>query len=111
MRAGVRLLSETPGTGELVERHAKYSLKLRLWLHRGEPVVWDGETTLTVNLRVDRASMFAGLFHGVQGMRIGGTRTLEVAPHLGYGEAGIPGKIPANALLVVEVHVVGKVTP
>jgi FKBP-type peptidyl-prolyl cis-trans isomerase len=41
-------------------------------------------------------------------MRIGGTRRLRVAPHLGYGNDGVPGKVPPNALLTVEVHVVAE---
>ena len=38
-------------------------------------------------------------------MRVGGTRRIHVAPHLGYREAGVSGVIPANALLTVEIHV------
>jgi len=64
-------------------------------------------TTLVADFRVDRANMFAGLFYGVHGMRVGGVRMLRIAPHLGYGEAGVPGVIPANALLTVEVAILG----
>ena len=52
--------------------------------------------------------MFAGLFYGVHGMRIGGIRKLRIAPHLGYGETGVPGSIPPNALLTVEVSVLSE---
>lgn len=52
--------------------------------------------------------MFAGLFYGVEGMRVGGTRRLRIAPHLAYREAGMPGIIPPNALLTVEIEVVAQ---
>jgi FKBP-type peptidyl-prolyl cis-trans isomerase len=52
--------------------------------------------------------MFAGLFYGVDGMRVGGRRRLRVAPHLAYREAGVPGVIPPNALLTVEIEIVSK---
>jgi len=52
--------------------------------------------------------MFAGLFYGVEGMRVGGTRRLRIAPHLAYREAGVPGVIPSNALLTVEIEVVSQ---
>src|SRR6188474_954256 len=118
MKPGVELLDEVPGTGALVERHSSYEFRLRLWLSRGESVRWDRPwglldrarleedgTTLFTTLRVDREQMFAGLFYGVDGMRVGGTRKLRIAPHLGYREAGVPGVIPPNALLTVEVSV------
>ena len=89
-----------------------------MWLSRGEPVRWthpsglvdrtrleDAGATLFTTLRVDRVFMFAGLFYGVQGMRVGGARRLRVAPHLGYRDAGVPGLIPPNALLTVEIEV------
>lgn len=46
-----------------------------------------------------RSSFVSGLFYGVEGMRVGGTRRLEIAPHLAYGDRGVPGVIPAGALL------------
>jgi FKBP-type peptidyl-prolyl cis-trans isomerase len=52
--------------------------------------------------------MFAGLYYGVQGMRIGGTRRLRIAPHLGYREVGVPGSIPDNALLTVEITILSE---
>ena len=92
-----------------------------MWLSRGDPVRWtepwgsidearleDDGTTLVTTLRVDRVSMFPGLFYGVEGMRVGGRRRLRVAPHLAYREAGIAGVIPANAMLTVEVEVVSE---
>lgn len=120
LRSGLTLLWDVAGTGEPVRRQHVYRLRLRLWLHRGEPVRWqhasgfidtaqlddDGETLLT-DVRVDRRSLMAGLFYGVDGMRVGGTRMLDIAPHLGYGETGLPGLVPPQALLTAEVAVLG----
>ena len=38
-------------------------------------------------------------------MRIGGTRRLEIAPHLAYGEKGVPGMISENALIIAEITI------
>jgi len=121
MKPGVEVLEETPGIGAPVERHAFYDVRLRMWLSRGDPVRWtkpwglydrarieDDGTTLFTSLRVDRVFMFAGLFYGVEGMRVGGIRRLRVASHLAYREEGLPGLIPANALLTVEVQIVAE---
>jgi FKBP-type peptidyl-prolyl cis-trans isomerase len=67
-------------------------------------------TTLFTSLRIDREYMFAGLFYAVEGMRVGGRRKIRVAPHLAYGEEGVPDVIPGNALLTVEVTVLSERT-
>ena len=121
MKPGVELLADTPGTGSPVARHGWYDVRLQMWLSRGDPIRWtqpwglmdrarieDDGTTLFTTLRVDRESMFAGLFYGVEGMRVGGRRRLRIAPYLAYRETGLPGIIPPNALLTVEIEIVSQ---
>jgi hypothetical protein len=121
IRPGVELLEDVPGSGALVERRSFYDVRLRIWLSHGDPIRWstpwglvdrarieDDGTTLFTSLRVDREFMFAGLFYGVEGMRVGGLRRLRVAPHLAYRQAGVPGVVPPNALLTVEVTVLAR---
>ncbi len=116
LRPGVELLEETPGSGELVQRGHVYQVRLRLQLSRGDAVRWptpwglidrarleDDGATLVSDLRLDREHFFIGLFYGVQGMRLGGTRTLRIAPHMAYGARGVPGVVPANALLIATI--------
>ena len=120
LRSGLTLLSDVPGTGELVRRQHNYRIRLRLWLNQGEAVRWptawgpvgaatleDGGETLLTDVRIDRRSLFNGLFYGVDGMRVGGTRRLEIAPHLAYGGRGVPGIVPAGAVLTAEITIVG----
>jgi hypothetical protein len=121
IKPGVELLEDVPGEGALVRKRASYRVKLRMWLRRGEPVRWsapwgpidsarveEGGAVLITDVRVDRVCLVAGLFYGMQGMRVGGTRTLRVAPHLAYREQGVPGVIPPNALLTIEVTVLAE---
>ena len=84
----------------------------------GDPVRWttawgpvgvarleDNGETLVTQILVNRGQLVSGLFYGLDGMRVGGTRRLEIAPHLAYGERGVPGVIPPNALLIAEIAV------
>jgi uncharacterized protein len=118
LRSGLTLLADVRGAGEPVRRQLNYMIRLRLWLRAGEPVRWhaawgpvgiarleDNGETLVTEVRIDRRSLVNGLFYGVEGMRVGGTRRLEIAPHLAYGHRGVPGTIPANAVLTAEITV------
>jgi len=44
-----------------------------------------------------------GVEKALLGMREGGFRKVKVSPHLGYGVNGVPGKIPANAVLLCSI--------
>ena len=118
LRSGLTLLADVAGSGEPVQRQRNYMIRLRLWLHKGEPVRWkmawgrvgvarleDNGETLVSEVRIDRRSLVNGLFYGVEGMRVGGTRRLEIAPHLAYGERGVPDVIPQNAVLIAEITI------
>jgi hypothetical protein len=114
----VEILADVPGTGNLVRRRDWLRIRLRLWLRRGDPVRWtspagfvgeswleDDSATLVSSLRYDRRSLIGGLFQGIEGMRVGGTRRLSISPHLAYGKRGVPGVIPGDAHLTAEVTI------
>jgi hypothetical protein len=123
MRSGIEVLEDIPGNGAAVKRHCWYQIKLKLWLHQGDPVRWnspwgtspailkDNGETLVTHLRVDREQLFAGLFYGCEGMNVGGKRKLRIAPHLAFREQGVPGVIPANALLTAELEFISEGLP
>ena len=120
LRSGLTELLDIPGSGELVRRQQRHRVRLRMWLAAGDPVRWqlvsepvevarldDDGVTLDADVYISRGHLMNGLFYGLDGMRVGGLRVLEVAPHLAYGEAGVPEVIPPNAVLTVEVAVKG----
>jgi peptidylprolyl isomerase len=68
---------------------------------RGEP--------FTFRLGID--GVIKGWAEGVTGMRTGQKRLLIIPPELGYGAAGAPPTIPANATLTFEIEVLSVTRP
>src|SRR3990167_3656822 len=86
-------------TGWLYDRAAKDNKgkKFDSSLDRGKPI----EFPLGAGMVID------GWEQGIEGMKVGGRRTLIIPPHLGYGSQGAPGAIPPNAALIFDVELMG----
>jgi FKBP-type peptidyl-prolyl cis-trans isomerase len=100
MLKGVKIEDVRLGSGKVAIRGAVVRINYDLSLNQGEHV--QRLTDYQIDLR--RRDALAGLRYGIEGMREGGVRRLRVSPHLGYGEVGIPGLIPENAVLILEVE-------
>ena len=99
------------GDGDLAVAGQHVSVHYTGWL-------WsDGEKGEKFDSSLDRNDPFEfglgqgmvikGWDEGVQGMKVGGKRTLLIPPELGYGAYGAGGVIPGNATLVFEVELLG----
>ena len=100
MPKGVKIEELKIGDGRVALRNTTVRIRYDGYLRDGE--VFQKEFEYTVDL--SRREVIAGLRYGVEGMREGGRRRIRVSPHLGYGEGGVPGIIPPNAVLIFEIE-------
>ena len=120
LRNGLEILEDIPGIGDEIQKLKSYRMKIKMWLNKGDPVIWQDEipsqfqelvklspdrTELTQVHRYHRENFIPGIYYGIKGMRIHGIRKLKISPNLAYGKKGIEGRIPPDALLVVEITI------
>jgi FKBP-type peptidyl-prolyl cis-trans isomerase FkpA len=108
--SGLQYDDTTPGTGAEAQAGQSVTVHYTGWLH--DPAQPDGKGRKFDSSK-DRGDPFqfdlgAGMVirgwdEGVQGMKVGGTRMLQIPADLGYGARGAGGVIPPNATLLFEV--------
>lgn len=103
---GIEITDLRLGTGAEATRDNCVAVNVRMFLRRGDEVFSSPALGPRMVLNLVRRDSIAGLLKGIPGMRVGGLRHIVISPHLAYGAAGIPGRIPANALLRCEVELV-----
>jgi FKBP-type peptidyl-prolyl cis-trans isomerase len=101
VKPGINIIEDVPGEAPLIDKKDTISITHSCRLTQGEVIYEDRSERFLVGDR----DMIAGLRYGLHGMRIGGRRKFRASPHLCYGEEGVPGKVPKNAVLVFDVHV------
>jgi len=98
--SGVEIEEKAVGVGTPVVRGDQVTVRYCGFLNRGDLF----QENITVTFTLGERRVIAGLERGIEGMKVGGVRTLRVSPHLGYRDVGVPGTIPPNAVLVFEVE-------
>jgi FKBP-type peptidyl-prolyl cis-trans isomerase len=109
--SGLIINDTVVGTGQVAVAGQDVSVHYTGWLFYG------GERGKKFDSSKDRGQPFEfglgggqvikGWDEGVQGMKVGGSRTLTIPPELGYGSRGAGGVIPPNATLIFEVELLG----
>ncbi len=119
---GIELLDEVVGEGPVAEKGDRVTYNARFFLRRGDDVTPDAEILSRarahcVSRFVDgvklidhvtalgRRQTLAGIEKSLLGMGVGGYREVLVSPHLAYGAEGVPGRVPADALLRIQLWV------
>ncbi len=103
MTSGIKSKDIKVGDGTLAEHGKTVVVHARGFLNRGEECFSTHELGQPLRIDLSKRDCIAGLQKGIEGMRVGGRRELIVSPHLAYGDKGVPGRIPSNAIIRFEV--------
>ena len=122
IKSGIKLLEETEGQGVAAKKGDQVVYNMKLFLNKGDEVPLNERQAknmpdhLSHMIRTEgdykfinhhttlgkRESM-AAVEYSLVGMKEGGYKKIKASPHLAYGDKGIPGLIPQNAVLTIEL--------
>jgi FKBP-type peptidyl-prolyl cis-trans isomerase len=97
------------GTGAALISGKQANVTYKGWLTNGalidqSPVSSNGQPQ-PFNFKMGAHQVITGWEEGLYGMKAGGARLIIVPPAVGYGDQA-HGSVPANALLLFEVHLI-----
>lgn len=98
-RSGILLQDELQGLGPKVTPYSEVTLDYRVTLQNSQLVDSSYDRGLPITFTMGNAPI-PGWEEALIGMRAGGIRVAEIPPEQAYGEAGIEGLIPPNAVLL-----------
>lgn len=117
--SGIELIEAREGDGAPAAKGDRVVYNVRTFLNQGDEVTLndallsqvsparkrevDGRMFIDHHTVLGRRQTIAGLERALVGMKPGGYRKVRVSPHLAYRDKGIPGLIPPDAVLVIEI--------
>ena len=102
------------GTGDKATAGREVAVHYTGWLYdvsaagnKGKKFDSSRDRGAPIEFQLGAGMVIDGWEQGIEGMKVGGQRTLIIPPHLGYGARGAPGAIPPNATLLFDVELMG----
>jgi peptidylprolyl isomerase len=108
---GVMVHDDTVGSGPAAESGQTVIVNYTGWLYvngqKGQKFDSSYDHGKPFSFVLDNGQVIAGWDAGVQGMKVGGERTLIIPPDQGYGDQGAGDAIPPGATLIFDVKLLG----
>jgi FKBP-type peptidyl-prolyl cis-trans isomerase FkpA len=109
----LQIIDHTVGKGAVAQSGETVKVNYTGWLYDASAPDHHGKQfdsnlgDAPISFPLGNGVVIEGWDQGIDGMRVGGTRTLIVPARLGYGSRGAGADIPPNAALVFDVELVG----
>jgi peptidylprolyl isomerase len=105
--SGLRFRDDVAGTGATAGAGQTVSVHYTGTLTDGQKFDSSRDRGKPFQFQLGVGQVIRGWDEGVDGMKVGGRRTLVIPPELGYGSRGAGNVIPPNATLVFDVELLG----
>ncbi len=92
------------GEGKAAERGHVVTLLYREWIKDGKEIGSSISPSKPTIFTLGAGQVIKGWEDGVEGMKAGGKRQIQIPPDLAYGSEGIPPDVPPNATLVLDIE-------
>lgn len=102
--SGLYVRDDKPGTGATAEPGRTVDVHYTGWLADGSQFDSSRDGDPPISFGLGQGEVIRGWDEGIQGMKVGGQRTLVIPAQLGYGTRGAGGDIPPNSVLVFKVE-------
>jgi hypothetical protein len=119
LKSGIKLLRELEGEGDSAQRGDSVIYNMKIFLNKGDEVplnqrqarhlpqemirTVDGYPYIDHKTVLGSRQAMAGVEYALTGMKKGGYRKVRISPHLAFRSEGLPGLIPSDAVLIVEL--------
>ena len=106
-QSGVKYWDIYSGSGEAAMKGHTVTVLYGAWLESGPMFassMSDGRPSI---FTLGVGQVIRGWEEGVEGMKVGGRRQLKIPAELAYGVSGVPGLVPPNATLTLDVELIG----
>jgi FKBP-type peptidyl-prolyl cis-trans isomerase len=103
---GLKIQDSECGDGDVAEASMEVTVHYTGKLEDGTVFDSSVERGQPFTFVLGAGMVISGWDEGVEGMAVGGKRTLTIPPELGYGAAGAGNVIPPNATLIFDIELI-----
>jgi len=102
--SGLKTYDITPGDGDTATAGQIVTINYTAWLTDGTKFDSSLDRGQPATFGLSQQQFIPGADEGIEGMQVNGYRQLVIPAAIAFGETGVPGLIPPNADIILEVE-------